>query len=191
VRAAPSSQPGGRTSGRASVGSQARDAVSRTPLPLSNRQVNPLRPVLEPHRAGAITGIRPACDTRCGSSNVAWIFASSCNNRTCEVSSPQGSWKCQQLPSSPAQRAPFASPRLNGHLLNGGLTLRSGCPVFAWSAFGHHRIVSRSAERYIHISKHSIPPLARMERLALERTASEPTAGWLTISSASRYRHSH
>ena len=30
--------------------------------------------------ARAITGTRPACDTRCASSNVAWIFASSCNN---------------------------------------------------------------------------------------------------------------
>ncbi len=38
--------------------------------------------------ARAITGTRPACDTRCGSSNVAWIFARSCNNRTCEVSFP-------------------------------------------------------------------------------------------------------
>jgi hypothetical protein len=32
--------------------------------------------------ARAITGISPACDTRCGSSNVAEIFDSSCNNRT-------------------------------------------------------------------------------------------------------------
>jgi len=32
--------------------------------------------------ARAITGTKPACDTRCGSSNLAWVFASSCNNRT-------------------------------------------------------------------------------------------------------------
>jgi hypothetical protein len=43
--------------------------------------------------ASAITGTSPARDTRFGSSNVAWIFARSCNNRTCEVSSQPGTWK--------------------------------------------------------------------------------------------------
>ena len=37
--------------------------------------------------ASATTGARSACDTRFGSSNVAWIFARSCNNRTYNVSS--------------------------------------------------------------------------------------------------------
>ena len=41
-------------------------------------------------QANAITGTRPARDTRSGSSNVAWIFARSANNRTCEVSSRLG-----------------------------------------------------------------------------------------------------
>src|SRR5262249_35775447 len=50
--------------------------------------------------ASAITGTRPARDTRFGSSNVAWILVRSCNNRTCEVSSQFGIWKYQQLPSS-------------------------------------------------------------------------------------------
>src|SRR6516162_10463313 len=36
---------------------------------------------------------QPSRDTRFGSSNVAWIFARSCNNRTCEVSSQPGTWK--------------------------------------------------------------------------------------------------
>jgi hypothetical protein len=40
------------------------------------------------------------------SSKVAWIFASPCNNRTCEVSFRPGIWKLQQLPSS----------QLRGHL---------------------------------------------------------------------------
>ena len=74
--------------------------------------------------ARAITGTRPACDTRCGSSNVAWIFASPCNNRICEVSSPARRRKRKELPSS----------QLRGHLsrrragmgayLHGGLRLR-------------------------------------------------------------------
>ena len=73
--------------------------------------------------ARAITGTRPACDTRCGSSNVAPIFASSCNNRTCEVSSPARRRKRKELPSF----------QLRGHLsrrragmdtyLRGGLRL--------------------------------------------------------------------
>ena len=34
-------------------------------------------------------------DTRFGSSNVAQVFASPCNNRTCGVSSPLGTWQCR------------------------------------------------------------------------------------------------
>ena len=91
----------------------------------------PIRDVLadqlrRPQRsARAITGTRPARDTRFGSSNDACVFAGSCNNRTCEVSSPAGQWKLQQLPSS----------QLRGHLsrrharihpyLRGGLRLRA------------------------------------------------------------------
>ena len=56
--------------------------------------------------ARAITGTRPARDTRFGSSNDACVFGRSCNNRTCEVSSPARRRKLQQLPSS----------QLRGHL---------------------------------------------------------------------------
>jgi hypothetical protein len=42
--------------------------------------------------ARAITGTSRARDTRFGSSNVAQVFASACDNRTCEVSSPLGTW---------------------------------------------------------------------------------------------------
>jgi hypothetical protein len=57
----------------------------RTPAPA--RAARPAR------WASAITGTRPARDTRFGSSNVAWILARLCNNRTCEVSSRLGTWK--------------------------------------------------------------------------------------------------
>jgi hypothetical protein len=52
--------------------------------------------------ARVITGTRPARDTRFGSSNVAWILARSCNNRTCEVSSQldDGSFSNSHRPSS-------------------------------------------------------------------------------------------
>ena len=40
--------------------------------------------------ARAITGTSPACDTRCGSSNDATVFARACNNLTYEVSSRTG-----------------------------------------------------------------------------------------------------
>jgi hypothetical protein len=56
--------------------------------------------------ARAITGTRPARDTRFGSSNDACVRAGSCDNRTCEVSSPARRRKLQQLPSS----------QLRGHL---------------------------------------------------------------------------
>jgi hypothetical protein len=82
--------------------------------------------------ASAITGTKPAPrHTRFGSSNVAWIFASPCNNRICEVSSPLGIWKRQQLPS----------PQVRGHLsrrrartdtyLHGGSRLSSGLGLVA------------------------------------------------------------
>jgi hypothetical protein len=49
-------------------------------------QVAQVRPLGQRHHRD-LPGTCPACDTRCGSSNVARIFASSCNNRTCEMSS--------------------------------------------------------------------------------------------------------
>jgi hypothetical protein len=54
---------------------------------------------------------RLARDTRFGSSNVAWIFARSCKNRTCEVSSRLGHVVTSEPPIVPVQRAPFASTR--------------------------------------------------------------------------------
>ena len=50
-----------------------------------------------------MTGTRPARDTRFGSSNDACVFAGSCDNRTCEVSSParvSGSFSNSHCPSS-------------------------------------------------------------------------------------------
>jgi hypothetical protein len=74
--------------------------------------------------ARAITGTRPARDTRFGSSNVACIFARPCNNRTCEVSSPLGIWKLQQLPSSQVRgHLSRRRARMNPYL-RGGLRLR-------------------------------------------------------------------
>src|SRR5262245_36911610 len=74
--------------------------------------------------ASAITGTSPARDTKFGSSNVAWIFAKSCNNRTCEVSSPLGTWKSQQLPSSQFRgHLPRRRARIS-HYSRGGLRLR-------------------------------------------------------------------
>ena len=46
------------------------------------RRCSSVRPSRPACCARAITGTRPARDTRCGSSNVTSIFASSCNNRT-------------------------------------------------------------------------------------------------------------
>jgi hypothetical protein len=53
-----------------------------TPHRWPGRTHSPARPGRPARSASAITGTRPARDTRFGSSNVAWIFASSCNNRT-------------------------------------------------------------------------------------------------------------
>ena len=54
--------------------------------------------------ARAISGTRPLCDTRCGSSKVACVFARSCNNRTCEVSFRPGNVEASGTPIVPAQR---------------------------------------------------------------------------------------
>ena len=43
--------------------------------------------------ASAITGTRPARDTRFGSSNQACVLARACNNRIYKVFSRTGSWK--------------------------------------------------------------------------------------------------
>ena len=64
-----------------------------TPHRRPTRTCSATRPPSPARCASAITGTNPARDTRFGSSNDAWIFASSCNNRTCEVSSPLGTWK--------------------------------------------------------------------------------------------------
>ena len=53
----------------------------------ATRSGSPARP------ARAITGTRPACDTRFGSSNDARVFARLCNNRTYKMSSRTGYWK--------------------------------------------------------------------------------------------------
>ena len=100
--------------------------------------------------ARAITGTRPARDTRFGSSNDACVLAGSCNNRTCEVSSPARRRKLQQLPSS----------QFRGHLsrrhapihthLRGGLRLRRGHHVDHWAARPYresHRVNGRIAIR--------------------------------------------
>src|SRR5690348_7203594 len=57
--------------------------------------------------ARAITGTRPACDTRFGSSNDACVFARLCNNRTWQVPSRTRRRKRETLPSS----------QVRGHLL--------------------------------------------------------------------------
>ena len=52
-------------------------------------------------RAGLVPVM--ALAQRCGLADLAGehvTIASPCNNRTCEVSSPLGTWKLQQLPSS-------------------------------------------------------------------------------------------
>jgi len=66
-----------------------------TPHRPTGRTCAPARSPRPARWARAITGTRPARDTRSGSSNVAWIFARLCNNRTCEVPSPLGIWKLQ------------------------------------------------------------------------------------------------
>lgn len=76
--------------------------------------------------ASAITGTRPARDTRFGSSNVAWIFVRSCNNRTCEVPSRFGIWKRQQLPSSQFRGHLSRRRARTNHYLRSGLRLSSG-----------------------------------------------------------------
>ena len=92
---------------------------------------SPIRSVRPQRSARAMTGTRPARDTRFGSSNDACVFAGSCNNRTCEVSSPARQWKRQQLPSS----------QLRGHLsrrhaskkpyLHGGFRLSLDPPMIS------------------------------------------------------------
>jgi hypothetical protein len=53
-----------------------------TPHGRAIRTFSPARSARPARCARAITGTRPARDTRFGSSNDAWILASSCNNRT-------------------------------------------------------------------------------------------------------------
>ena len=84
--------------------------------------------------ASAITGTRPALDTRWGSSNVAWIFAKPCNNRTCEVSSQLGTWKCQQLPSSHFRGHLSRRRARTNRYLHGGSRLRACAPSVVYAA---------------------------------------------------------
>ena len=58
-------RPCGRTSGKASVESQPRDAASPGPLPQANPQVNNLCPVLEPHNFGRRPAPRGAAGAVC------------------------------------------------------------------------------------------------------------------------------
>ena len=66
-----------------------------TPAGLAIVTCSPARSA-RPHRcASAMTGTSPARDTRFGSLNDACVFAGSCGNRTCEVSSRSGLWQLQ------------------------------------------------------------------------------------------------
>ena len=80
--------------------------------------------------ANPMTGTRPACDTRCGSSNVAWIFASSCNNRICEVSSQpdDGSFSNSHRPSSEGTFRVDAPEWAPNYTVDSGLGLHSSFP---------------------------------------------------------------
>ncbi len=77
-------------------------------------QIRQARPLSQHHHRDQARPRR-----RMGSSNVAWIFARSCNNRTCEVSSQLGIWKRKQLPSSQFRGNLFASTRPDGSSLSG------------------------------------------------------------------------
>jgi hypothetical protein len=88
------------------------------------RTCSPARSVRPARCASAITGTSPARDTRFGSSNVTWIFARSCNNRTCEVSSRLGTRKIQQLPSSQLRGHLSRRRARMSHYLRGGSRLR-------------------------------------------------------------------
>src|SRR5262249_19809215 len=95
-----------------------------TPHRRRTRTCSSTRPPRPARCASATTGTSPARDTKFGSSNVAWIFAKSCNNRTCEVSSPLGTWKSQQLPSSQFRgHLPRRRARMS-HYSRGGSRLR-------------------------------------------------------------------
>ena len=54
--------------------------------------------------ANRIAGTSPACDTRLGSSNLAWVFAGACNNRIYEVPFPRVI-RGSATPIIPGQRA--------------------------------------------------------------------------------------
>ena len=84
-----------------------------TPHGRAIRTYSPASAAWPARSARAMTGTRPARDTRFGSSNLACIFARSCNNRICEVSSPLGNVVASATPIVPVQRAPFASARPN------------------------------------------------------------------------------
>ena len=101
-----------RIRARGHPGDQARDLQMRVDAALAARRDVLRDQVARPARsARAITGTRPACDTRFGSSNDACVFARLCNNRTCKVSSRTGNWKRQTTPILPGQRAPFTLTR--------------------------------------------------------------------------------
>ena len=59
----------------------------------------------------AITGTKPALDTRSGSSNDARVFASSCSNRTRQVLLRLRAMEALDAPIAPGQGAPIASKR--------------------------------------------------------------------------------
>ena len=82
-----------------------------TPVRLAIVTCSRTRPARPQRSASAMTGTRPARDTRFGSSNDACVFSGSCDNCTCEVSSRPRFMEASVTPIVPAQRAPFASPR--------------------------------------------------------------------------------
>ena len=77
--------------------------------------------------ASAITGTRPARDTRFGSSNDACVRAGSCDNRTCEASSDSG-LEASATPIVPAQQGTFRidTPQMQTYLRGGS---RLSCDV--------------------------------------------------------------
>ena len=85
---------------------------------------SPARSARPQRCASAITGTRPARDTRLLSSNDACVFARPCNNRTCEVSSPARRRKLQQLPSSQLRGHPSRRHAPHSRPCDGGSRLR-------------------------------------------------------------------
>src|SRR6266568_9358564 len=145
------------------------------------------RPASPAFSARAITGTRPARDTRFGSSNDACVFPRSCDNRTCEVSSPARRRKRKELPSS----------QLRGHLSRRRALTDTHYAVD--SSLGE-RVSAEVADDhqvgglgipdavYIHLTGDSLPPGRTTIQAGTPQslTASSPSTGKTTASSESR-----